>query len=530
MDLEVVSSPASPTSRNMVKCCDCGCSCSLVATSSSGGSWFRSVKRKYDEFEGGNRLLISGFDLFSNPRVQIENECAALRETLSSQQQTIQDLFAELDEERNASSSAANEAMSMILRLQREKAEIQMEARQFKRFAEEKMGHDQQELSALEDLLYKREQTIQSLTCEVQAYKHRMMSYGLTEQEAEGEMNGFRDMGMAEEFNPAQFDVPTYDYPPLKCSINENPSALEEEDDDIVDIEKYPFGETPRSQDQLKNLEYRIYQMERTPRGNQKEGEFSGSKNILEKVIVGQSPRWPRHSRKFSTDSISSLIGRETDFTESPRFKHNTTFTKRDYVTLPEDNSNLRKMDTASEVGDDMCDRIYTIDSIHNGTSYNGITELKTGGITEDYISSPREALSRPDVSDPDIKKLYMRLQALEADRESMRQAIISMRTDKAQMVLLKEIAQHLCKEVTPARQMPLKKSSVLGSFSFMSVFKLDITIYNIVEHLSSFVSPVLEHILDINLLDHQFNYLSSLSPQWIVSFVFWRKRARQSK
>ncbi|KAF5176068.1 hypothetical protein FRX31_034344 [Thalictrum thalictroides] len=35
--------------------------------------------------------------------------------------------------------------MSMILRLQRQKAEIQMETRQFKQFAEEKMAHDQQD-------------------------------------------------------------------------------------------------------------------------------------------------------------------------------------------------------------------------------------------------------------------------------------------------------------------------------------------------------------------------------------------------
>ena len=78
-----------------------------------------------------------------------------------------------------------------------------MEARQFKRFAEEKMTHDQEELLSLEDLLYKREQIIQSLTCEVQAYKHRLMSFGLTEDEAEGD----------------QYELPTYEYPPLKCNV-----------------------------------------------------------------------------------------------------------------------------------------------------------------------------------------------------------------------------------------------------------------------------------------------------------------------
>ncbi|PWA45799.1 hypothetical protein CTI12_AA499420 [Artemisia annua] len=39
-----------------------------------------------------------------------------------------------------------------------------------------------------------------------------------------------------------------------------------------------------------------------------------------------------------------------------------------------------------------------------------------------------------------------------------MRQTLISMRTDKAQLVLLKEIAQHLCKEISPPSRKPIKK------------------------------------------------------------------------
>ncbi|KAJ0089342.1 hypothetical protein Patl1_32797 [Pistacia atlantica] len=507
MDLEVIS-----PSRDLVKCCNCGCSCASI--SSSSGTWLRSVKRKYDEFEDKNGFFIPGLAVDSNPRVQIENECAALRETVASQQQAIQDLYVELEEERNASSSAANEAMSMILRLQREKAEVQMEARQFKRFAEEKMSHDQQELLALEDLLYKREQAIQAFTCEVQAYKHRMMSYGITEAEADGEKRGLsRNPSMAETFD-TQFDLPVFDYPPLKCKLIENSAPLEG-DNDGVDVEKYPFGETPRGQNEkytfgetpqgqnekypyaesprtqnrLKNLEYRIYQMERSPRKSQLDGDFSSGKNILEKVIVGQSPRRQKHNRRSSNDSSSSNMGmfKETgsDFvTESPRF--NSCVKKMEQT---EDYSSLRKMDNASEIGDETSDRVYTIDSVNNGVQYNSFKEPKDGvGVCEDDINSPRDSLNRYDTEDPDIKKLYMRLQALEADRESMRQAIISMRTDKAQMVLLKEIAQHLCKEMSPERQMPVRKSSVVRSFSFMSIFK------------------------------------------WIVSFVFWRRRASYSK
>lgn len=468
MDLEAI-----PSSRDLVKCCNCGCSCSL-SISGTSGPWFRSVKRKYDEFEDKERFFIPGFEPFSVARVQVENECVALREMVSNQQQTIQELYTELEEERNAASSAANEAMSMILRLQREKAEIQMEARQFKRFAEEKMAHDQQEFFALEDLLYKREQAIQAFTCEVQAYKHRMMSYGLTEAEAEGEKGtDDRNNGMLD-FD-CQNEIPTFEYPPLKCNLNENQGSLEVDDDDVADVEKYAFGETPRGRDRLKNIELRIHHMERCPSNGQLEGDFSGSKNILEKVIVGHSPRRSRHSRKYSSDSPSfSGVVRETGTdlnTDSPRF--NVSFKKTEYVSHS-DEYNTRNVDNASEIGDDMSDRVYTIDSVHNGVSYNGYAEVKAGvGIGEDNLATPRGSFSQGDVGDPEIKKLYMRLQALEADRESMRQAILSMRTDKAQLVLLKEIAQQLCKDVSPERRITIKKPSLLASFSFVSVFKV---------------------------------------------------------
>lgn len=386
----------------VVKWCDCGCDC-CSAKLDDTRIWMRTVKRKLDERDIDDVLFIPGLSDRDVARVDIGNECIALREMVNSQQETIQDLSIELDEERNAASSAANEAMSMILRLQSEKAEVQMEARQFKRFSEEKMAHDQQEIMALEDFLYKREQTIEALTFEVHAYKHRMLSYGLTESEADGE-NGDN-----------QFELPAYNYPPLKCNLIEN---HQEVDDETVDIEKYAFGESPRS---LKDIEERINELERSP----------SHSPVYEKVIIGNSP------------------------------------TKED----------LKKVDSAnaSDFEDDTSDRIYTVDSIHNLASFDN-----------DYKVNP--VGTRNDIGDIEVKKLYARLHALEADRESMKQALITMRTDKAQLVLLKEIAQHLYKDISPPSRTPVKTTSVFQKFSFFVLFK------------------------------------------WIASFLLWRRKARQSK
>ncbi|KAL5708942.1 hypothetical protein ACHQM5_019685 [Ranunculus cassubicifolius] len=457
-----------------IKCCSCGCRCSLNSSGSSLTSWNRIVKRKYEQVEDRVQDVPVDFNYFSIARVEVENECVALREALSRQQQSIQELYTELEEERYASSSAANEAMSMILRLQREKAEIQMESRQFKRFAEEKMAHDQQELIALEDLLYKKDQNIQSLSFEAQAYKHKMLSYGLTEAEIEEEKGSHsRSQSMVENFE-TEYDLPSYDYPPLRCNIYDTQGTLEAEEE-VVDIEKYAFGETPR--EHLQNLEYRICQLERTPRSEQVDSEPLGTKTILEKSVVGQSPRRTRHARKFSTDSSSSYFGLVKESYQEPEFeipKPSSSFRKTDYFPYVEDYSKSRKADNASEIEDDMSDRVYTIDSIHHGTSNTYPVPKANVGIGDDFATTPRDSLNRFEAAeDPDIKKLYMRLQALEADRESMKQALVSMRTDKAQLVLLREIAQHLYKDMTPERRMAVKKPSIIASFSFMSVFKV---------------------------------------------------------
>lgn len=437
MDSEVL-----PSSKSLPKCCYCGCSCSLGAGSST--NWIRSVKRKYDEFEKSSRFHVPGLDYMLTAKVEIQNECNALRETVSSQQQTIQDLCAELEEERSASATAANETMSMILRLQSEKAEIQMNARQFKLFTEEKLAHDQKELAAFEDLLYKREQAIQALTLEVQAFKHRMLSYGFTEEEAEGTAlsrnSSFRNV-------ESQSDTQSYEYPPLRCKPIDMHDPSEDGDYDVIDVEKYAFCETPFSREL----------------SSYNDGDIIGGKNVIEKVIVGYSPRNPRHSRKFSMDSPKSPFGtnRETvpELSEHPR--RFSSFRKAEMISLAEDN--LRRMDDGSEFGDDMSDRVYTIDAVYNGVPYN-----------DDYVTTPKASFKHNDVEDSDIKKLYLRLQALEADRESMRQALISMSSDESQVALLKQISQHLFNEPKPVTRMPMvRRRPASGNSPLVTPFRV---------------------------------------------------------
>ncbi|KAL7595085.1 myosin-binding protein 7 [Lactuca sativa] len=462
-----MESDIQPLKKMLKKSCECGYNCSSPTVNGScTRTWIRSVKRKLDELEVEREKFMILCPQVAH--IEIENECGALREMVNNQQKSIRDLSVELEEERNAASSAANEAMSMILRLQREKAEIEMEARQFKRFSEQKTSHDQHEIAVLEDLLYKREQTIQSLTCEVQAYKYRMMSYGLTESEAEGEKYVITSSNSIAAHSENQFDFLPFEYPPLKCNSNEHEHeehqhdqheyvhehhVYQESEKEAIDIDKYAFGETPRS---LKDIEQRINQLEQP---------------VLDKVIVGHSPRKPKLSTRFSLDSSGSFYA--TIKEERHDHMMNQNQTQQDYN---------KKVDSVSEYGSEMSDRIYTVDSIHYQKGNN------MGTCNDDYMSVVKESTCHADVQDPEVMKLYARLHALEADRESMRQAIINMRTDKAQLVLLKEIAQNLCKDMSPAGRIPAYKRSVLGNLYVDSVFK------------------------------------------WVTSIVLWRGRSRETK
>jgi hypothetical protein len=95
--------------------------------------------------------------------VEDEGEVAALREALRQQAQTVEELRAELEEERLAASSGADEAMAMILRLQAEKAAERMAAEQFRRVAEERIQHDEDALAFLKAVVFHQEMEIGSL-------------------------------------------------------------------------------------------------------------------------------------------------------------------------------------------------------------------------------------------------------------------------------------------------------------------------------------------------------------------------------
>ncbi|WOL08621.1 hypothetical protein Cni_G17374 [Canna indica] len=93
----------------------------------------------------------------------------------------MRNLYMELEKEREASATAASEALSMILKLQNEKAAEKMEACQYKRMAEEKMQYAQQCLTTLQEAMQEKEFENSILKHEIQLYKTKLLSNGISD-------------------------------------------------------------------------------------------------------------------------------------------------------------------------------------------------------------------------------------------------------------------------------------------------------------------------------------------------------------
>uniref|UniRef100_A0A1J3CXY6 GTD-binding domain-containing protein n=1 Tax=Noccaea caerulescens TaxID=107243 RepID=A0A1J3CXY6_NOCCA len=100
------------------------------------------------------------------------NKVRLLEEAVEEERLARASLMVELEEERAASRSAADEAMAMILRLQADKASLEMEGKQYERMIEEKFAYDEEEMNVLKEILFKREREKHFLEKELETYKH----------------------------------------------------------------------------------------------------------------------------------------------------------------------------------------------------------------------------------------------------------------------------------------------------------------------------------------------------------------------
>ncbi|KAK6163132.1 hypothetical protein DH2020_002973 [Rehmannia glutinosa] len=107
---------------------------------------------------------------------EIEGESVVdrLKRQVEHDKKIMGTLYKELEEERNASAIAANQAMAMITRLQEEKAALNMEALQCLRMMEEQAEYDSEALQKANELLAEKEKQIQDFEYELELYRNQL--------------------------------------------------------------------------------------------------------------------------------------------------------------------------------------------------------------------------------------------------------------------------------------------------------------------------------------------------------------------
>ena len=303
-----------------------------------------------------------------------------LREALARQRRALAGLQAELEAERGAAAGAASEAMSMILRLQRDKSEAMMEARQYRRYAEERFAHDAAERDALRGEVARRDAAARALAARLRACQARLLLLG--------------------------FPSPSPPPPrPRAASLPSSPTAS------ASASRRGLFHPCCFSDD------------------DEDEDDDGGYRSVR---CLDYHPAAPAD---VGTPRTHHLLNR----TPSPDPDPKGVVLSGDgvpRVALADEFPLFDRRDAPDGDDDEDGDRVYTVDAVH--------------GVPVDCCY-----LRGSEVEE--IQKLKARLQALEADRESMRHAIMSMGDEKAQVVLLREIAKQLCRDAAPFPAVPLK-------------------------------------------------------------------------
>ncbi|XP_015892233.3 protein FLOURY 1-like [Ziziphus jujuba] len=101
-----------------------------------------------------------------------------LRKLVKIERQRAKEAQTELEKERMAAATAAEEAMAMILRLQNEKSCIEMQANQYRRMAEHKQQYDEALIQSLQWIVTKLESEKSLLEDQLKFCRQKLKPYG----------------------------------------------------------------------------------------------------------------------------------------------------------------------------------------------------------------------------------------------------------------------------------------------------------------------------------------------------------------
>ncbi|KAI4356413.1 hypothetical protein L6164_000438 [Bauhinia variegata] len=148
------------------------------------------------------------------------NRIKLLQQALEEEKAAYTALCLELEKERSAAASAADEAMAMISRLQAEKALIELEIKHYQSMVEERVAYDEEEMNIMKEILMRRERENHFLEKELETY--RQMNIGAAERS-----NGEAKVPQNEWGKMLPFSVETHEDPLHTDGIKSNVKNVE---------------------------------------------------------------------------------------------------------------------------------------------------------------------------------------------------------------------------------------------------------------------------------------------------------------
>ncbi|KAF9625276.1 hypothetical protein IFM89_020862 [Coptis chinensis] len=358
-----------------------------------------------------------------------------LKSVLKEERRARCAIYEELEEERSANAVAAKQTMEMITRLQEEKAVVRLEALQYQRMMDEQSEYDQEALQLLNELVVKVEKEKHELQMELELCRKKVIHYEAKERRmikrmSTSEMSrthsaNFSNSEDSDGQQPIDFDRASIDedicngHPessnntPANVILNLEDMDLEGSkhmsilDESLADFE----AEKLSILEKLKELEEKLFTL------SDEEGEFI--EDIKPVVLFPEDNTDVLEENKdFHTEGVNSnglhmeLVGRP--------YKENGHM-------IPE--ANGFHCDTVG---------MENVDVLPN-------KEHSTTVISQRNSSTSKSMAANKMLSiEEEVNYVYERLQALEADREFLKQSISSLKKGDKGMDLLQEILQYL--------------------------------------------------------------------------------------
>ncbi|XVF85403.1 hypothetical protein PTKIN_Ptkin17bG0115300 [Pterospermum kingtungense] len=351
-----------------------------------------------------------------------------LKSVVKSERKALNALYAELEEERNASAVAANQTMAMINRLQEEKAAMQMEALQYQRMMEEQSDYDQEALQLLNELMVKREKEKAELEKEMEIYRRKVQEYEAKERLImlrKRKDDGTRSATTASWSNAEDSDG-------LSVDLNHEPK----EDDSFENHHEDSNQNTPADAvlyleeslasfeeerlsilEQLKVLEEKLVSLN----DEEEEQHFEDIKSV--EYLYEENGNGYHESSHFSYETNGVVNGHF----KGVNGKHHNQEKK---LMAANAKRLLPLFDATDAEIEDMI-----LNGHENG--FDSVT-LQHSSPANSELESKRLAIEE------EVDHVYERLQALEADREFLKHCISSLRKGDKGIYLLQEILQHL--------------------------------------------------------------------------------------